>query len=125
MRASWLGAAGCEWRARHVTARDQLVLLTLAVTGLRRSELIALDWGDVTLDGPRPSLLRALRKGWQAAPPAAPDTALRKTRTPTRRALRITFGPRLLRPSRRSASAGDPRRTSSAGRHRAPGLRST
>src|SRR5207244_2491512 len=44
------------------------------------------------------------------APPAAADPARRKARTPTRRALRITFGPCLLRPSRRSASAGDPRR---------------
>jgi integrase/recombinase XerC len=43
--------------------RDRLVLLTLAMTGLRRSELIALDWGDVTLDGPRPSLLVRCGKG--------------------------------------------------------------
>jgi integrase/recombinase XerD len=39
------------------------VRLTLAMTGLRRSELIALDWGDVTLDGPRPSLLVRCGKG--------------------------------------------------------------
>ena len=39
------------------------MLLTLAMTGLRRSELIALDWGDVTLDGPRPSLLVRRGKG--------------------------------------------------------------
>jgi integrase len=37
--------------------------LTLAMTGLRRSELIALDWGDVTLDGGRPSLLSRRGKG--------------------------------------------------------------
>jgi integrase/recombinase XerC len=43
--------------------RDRLVLLALAMTGLRRSELIALDWQDVTLDGPRPSLLVRRGKG--------------------------------------------------------------
>jgi integrase len=43
--------------------RDRLVLLTLAMTGLRRSELIALNWGDVALDDPRPSLLVRRGKG--------------------------------------------------------------
>ena len=59
-----LDAAGYPPR-RHpgLAERDQLVLLTLAMTGLRRSELIALDWGDVTLDGPRPSLLVRCGKG--------------------------------------------------------------
>ena len=46
-----LHAAGHPPRRRPGLAeRDQLVLLTLAMTGLRRSELIALDWGDVTLN---------------------------------------------------------------------------
>jgi integrase/recombinase XerC len=59
-----LHAAGHPPRRRPGLAeRDQLVLLTLAMTGLRRSELIALDWGDVTLDGPRPSLLVRCGKG--------------------------------------------------------------
>ncbi len=59
-----LHAAGHPSRRRPGLAeRDQLVLLTLAMTGLRRSELIALDWGDVTLDGPRPSLLVRCGKG--------------------------------------------------------------
>jgi integrase/recombinase XerD len=59
-----LHAAGHPARRRPGLAeRDQLVLLTLAMTGLRRSELIALDWGDVTLDGPRPSLLVRCGKG--------------------------------------------------------------
>jgi integrase/recombinase XerC len=43
--------------------RDVLVLLALVTTGLRRSELIALNWGDVTLDGPRPSVLVRRGKG--------------------------------------------------------------
>jgi site-specific recombinase XerD len=59
-----LHAAGHPPRRRPGLAeRDQLVLLTLAMTGLRRSELIALDWGDVTLDGTRPSLLVRCGKG--------------------------------------------------------------
>ncbi len=59
-----LHAAGHPPRRRPGLAeRDQLVLLTLAMTGLRRSELIALDWGDVTLDDPRPSLLVRCGKG--------------------------------------------------------------
>jgi integrase len=59
-----LHAAGHPPRHRPGLAeRDQLVLLTLAMTGLRRSELIALDWGDATLDGPRPSLLVRCGKG--------------------------------------------------------------
>ena len=43
--------------------RDRLVLLTLAMSGLRRSELIALDWADVTLGGGRPSMLVRRGKG--------------------------------------------------------------
>jgi site-specific recombinase XerC len=56
---------GAEHPARRrpgLAERDRLVLLTLAMTGLR-SELISLDWGDVTLDGPRPSLLVRCGKG--------------------------------------------------------------
>ncbi len=50
-------------RLPGLAERDRLVLLTLAMTGLRRSELIALNWGDVTLEGPRPSLLVRRGKG--------------------------------------------------------------
>jgi len=55
-----------EHPIRHrpgLAERDRLVLLTLAMTGLRRAELIALNWGDVSLDGPRPSLLVRRGKG--------------------------------------------------------------
>jgi integrase/recombinase XerC len=62
--ARMLDAAAHPKRARPGLAeRDRLVLLTLAMTGLRRSELIALDWSDVTLDGGRPSLLVRRGKG--------------------------------------------------------------
>jgi integrase len=62
--ARMLHAAANPKRARPgIVERDRLVLLTLAMTGLRRSELIALDWSDVTLDGERPSLLVRRGKG--------------------------------------------------------------
>jgi integrase len=72
-----LEAAGRPLR-RHsgIVQRDQLVLLALVTTGLRRSELIALDWGDVALDRARPSLL--VRRGKGGKPrrqPLAPQLA--------------------------------------------------
>ena len=39
------------------------MLLGLVTTGVRRSELIAVDWRDVTLDGEHPSLLVRCGKG--------------------------------------------------------------
>jgi site-specific recombinase XerD len=50
-------------RRAGLAERDRLVLLTLVQTGLRRAELIALDWSDLELDGPRPSLLVRSGKG--------------------------------------------------------------
>jgi site-specific recombinase XerD len=58
--------AAAEHPARRLTgmvARDRLVLMALVFTGLRRSELIAVRWGDVDLDGERPSLLVRRGKG--------------------------------------------------------------
>jgi integrase/recombinase XerC len=43
--------------------RDRLALLTLVTTGLRRSELCALDWRDLELDGRKRSLLVRCGKG--------------------------------------------------------------
>jgi site-specific recombinase XerD len=62
--ARLLAAAEHPPRLRHgLVERDRLVLLTLVQTGLRRSELIALDWADLELAGPRPSLLVRCGKG--------------------------------------------------------------
>jgi site-specific recombinase XerD len=83
--ARMLHAAANPKRARPgIAERDRLVLLTLAMTGLRRSELIALDWSDVTLDGERPSLL--VRRGKGGKPrrqplPAELTAALERART--------------------------------------------
>lgn len=71
-------AAAAHPRRRHagIVERDQLVLRALVTTGLRRSELIALDWRDLDLDSPRPSLL--VRRGKGGKPrrqPLAPPVA--------------------------------------------------
>lgn len=83
-------AAAAQPRRRHtgIVERDRLVLLALVTTGLRRSELIALDWRDVDLDNSRPSLL--VRRGKGGKPrrePLAPQVGdelrrLREQRCP-------------------------------------------
>lgn len=70
-----LAAARSPARNRPGLAeRDVFVLLTLVVIGLRRAELLALNWGDVDLDRDQPSLLVRAGKGGkprrQAIPPA-------------------------------------------------------
>lgn len=59
-------------RRRHpgLAERDRLVLLGLVLTGLRRSELIAVRWRDLNLDGECPSLL--VRRGKGAKPRRQP-----------------------------------------------------
>ena len=105
-----LDAAGKPCRRRPGLAeRDRLVLLALVATGLRRSELLALDWGDLDLDNPRPSLLVRRGKGGKprrqplAAPLARELSGLRARQTTECRQ------PRLLRARRRTPAAGDPR----------------
>jgi site-specific recombinase XerD len=56
-------AANPPRRRDGLAERDRLVLLTLVQTGLRRAELIALDWSDLELEGARPSLLVRCGKG--------------------------------------------------------------
>lgn len=68
-------------RRRGLAERDRLVLLALVQTGLRRSELIALDWADLELAGPRPTLL--VRRGKGGKPrrqPLAPALAFELAR---------------------------------------------
>jgi integrase len=67
--------------------RDRLVLLALVTTALRRSELIALDWCDLELDGPRPSLLvRCGKDGKPRRQALAPAMARELIALPTRSA---------------------------------------
>ena len=74
-----LEAAGRPLRHHTgIVERDRLVLLALVTTGLRRSELINLDWRDLNLDGPEPSLLVRHGKGDKSrrqplAPPLADE----------------------------------------------------
>ncbi len=56
-------AATPKRRIPGLPERDRLVLVALALTGLRRSELIALDWRDLDLDERHPSLLVRSGKG--------------------------------------------------------------
>jgi integrase len=77
-----LEAAGAPARRyRGLAERDRLVLVSLVLTGLRRSELIALDWGDLDLDGPNPSLVvRSGKGGKPRRQPLAPALAAALTR---------------------------------------------
>lgn len=82
-------AARPERHHTGIVERDQLVLLALVTTGLRRSELIALDWRDLELDDRRPSVL--VRRGKGGKPrrqPLAPKVAddlrrLREQKSPS------------------------------------------
>jgi site-specific recombinase XerD len=83
--ARLLAAAGSPRRNRPGLAeRDRLVLLALVTTGLRRSELLALNWADVDLEDTAPTLLVRSGKGGkprrQPLPPAlAAELARRRT----------------------------------------------
>ncbi len=60
--------------------RDRLALLTLVTTGLRRSELCALDWRDLELDGKKPSLLVRNGKGGKPRRQPLPGGLVRELR---------------------------------------------
>jgi site-specific recombinase XerD len=96
-------------RRTGLAERDRLVLLTLVQTGLRRAELIALDWADLELERPRPSLLVRCGKGG-AAPAATRASACTRIRAPSRGAGRGRKRTRLLRPGGQAPATDDPRR---------------
>jgi integrase/recombinase XerC len=76
-----LDAAGRpERNLRGLAERDQLVLLALVLTGLRRSELCALDWRDLELDGRKPSLLVRSGKGGKSRRQPIPASLARQLR---------------------------------------------
>ncbi len=105
--------------------RDRLALLTLVMTGLRSSELCALDWRDLELDGPEAVAARPERQGWQAAAAASCRTGLRVT---SARCALYASRSRPIPSSAGSPAAGCKRRslpTSSAAQPSAPGSRST
>jgi integrase/recombinase XerC len=60
--------------------RDGLVLLALVTTGLRRSELCALEWRDLELGGREPSLLVRCGKGSKSRRQPLPASLARELR---------------------------------------------
>ncbi len=60
--------------------RDGLVLLALVTTGLRRSELCALEWRDLELGGHEPSLLVRCGKGNKSRRQPLPPSLARELR---------------------------------------------
>jgi integrase/recombinase XerC len=76
-----LDAAGRpERNLPGLAERDRLVLLALVTTGLRRSELCALEWRDLELGGREPSLLVRCGKGSKSRRQPLPATLARELR---------------------------------------------
>jgi integrase/recombinase XerC len=76
-----LAAAGKpELNLPGLPERDQLVLLTLVTTGLRRSELCALEWRDLELDGRKWALLVRHGKGDKSRSQPIPARLARELR---------------------------------------------
>ena len=104
--------------------RDQLVLLVLVTTGLRRSELCALEWRDLELDGRKRSLLVRCGKGGKPRRQPLPAGLVRELRE-----LRDARRPEATDPSSAVSPADVCRRrsspTSSAAPRGAPGSRRT
>ena len=77
-----LDAAGRpERNLPGLAERDQLTLLALVTTGLRRSELCALEWRDLELDGRKRSLLVRHGKGGKSRRQPLPAGVARELRT--------------------------------------------
>jgi integrase/recombinase XerC len=77
-----LDAAGKpERNLPGLAERDQLVLRALVTTGLRRSELCALEWRDLELDGRKKSLLVRHGKGDKSRSQPIPARLARELRT--------------------------------------------
>jgi integrase/recombinase XerC len=76
-----LDAAGRpERNLPGLAERDRLVLLALVTTGLRRSELCALEWRDLQLGGREPSLLVRCGKGRKSRRQPLPASLARELR---------------------------------------------
>ncbi len=76
-----LDAAGRpERNLPGLAERDQLTLLALVTTGLRRSELCALEWRDLELDGRKRSLLVRHGKGGKSRRQPLPAGLARELR---------------------------------------------
>jgi integrase len=119
-----LDAAGRpERNLPGLAERDRLVLLALVTTGLRRSELCALEWRDLELGGREPSLLVRHGKGSKSRRQPLPATLARELRR-----LRAARKPEPT-PSSAGSRAADCRKrsspTSSVAPRSAPGSRST
>lgn len=86
--AEMLAAAASPGRKLEgIAERDRLVLVALVTTGLRRAELIGLDWQHLVLDGEQPSALVRGKGDRPRRQPLAPSLAeelrrLREERAP-------------------------------------------
>jgi integrase/recombinase XerC len=69
-----------ERKLPGLAERDRLVLLALVTTGLRRSELCALEWRDLELGGREPSLLVRCGKGSKSRRQPLPASLARELR---------------------------------------------
>lgn len=102
-----LDAAGRpERNLPGLAERDRLTLLALVTTGLRRSELCALEWRDLELDGRKRSLLVRRGKGGKSRRQPLPAGVARELREAARRPATRADRPGLLR-ARRPTPAGD------------------